>query len=349
MRVFLVIALLIISVLAVYYLMPSSKMSRHNSATFIAGSLTGNKTGENYVRSMHIYLPPGYDTSDQKYPCIYYLHGFTTDHNEYINLKMSELFDEAIEEGKIRQFILVVPDSYNKFKGSFYTNSEEGGKWADYIASDVVNYIDENYRTIQDRNSRGICGHSMGGNGALKISMLYPDIFGSVYALSPSVLGWSAEFNTDNPSFEIISKAKKEEDIFSDFYASVFMAMGRTYSCNLSKKPFMADMPVNYVNGNKTIDSVVLKKWEKEFPLMMIDTHLEALRSLNGIGIEWGLKDEFAHIPVSGKLFCGKLEKSGIGFEKSEFEGNHYGMIGGKDGRIYNQMLPFFSKHLRFN
>ncbi|MFD2937400.1 alpha/beta hydrolase-fold protein [Spirosoma flavum] len=68
----------------------------------------------------------------------------------------------------IHPMIIVLPNSDAKLGAGFYTNSTLTGNWTDYIGKDVVAYIDKRYRTIANKNSRGLSGHSMGGNGALK-------------------------------------------------------------------------------------------------------------------------------------------------------------------------------------
>lgn len=178
---------------------------------FLAPSLQGNGGGEDPMRRLTIYLPPGYEESKQRYPVIYYLHGFLVDDSlmMYWN-HINELMDTAILSGRIHPMILVMPNSDTKFGGSFYTNSTLTGNWADYIAKDIVNFIDKKYRTIPDRNSRGLTGHSMGGNGALKIGMEYPDIFGAVYALSPAVLGWATDFSVNSPAFKNMDSFRNE-------------------------------------------------------------------------------------------------------------------------------------------
>ena len=65
--------------------------------------------------------------------------------------------------------------------------TEVTGNWDDFISKEVVSFVDENYRTLNKRESRAIAGHSMGGFGALNLSMLHPEIFGMCYALSPGV------------------------------------------------------------------------------------------------------------------------------------------------------------------
>ena len=62
--------------------------------------------------------------------------------------------------------IVVLPDSKTIYNGSMYSSSETTGDFENFIAHDVVSYIDAHYRTIPERTSRGLVGHSMGGYGA---------------------------------------------------------------------------------------------------------------------------------------------------------------------------------------
>src|SRR4029434_2109424 len=72
--------------------------------------------------------------------------------------------------------------------GSMYSSSVTTGDFETFIARDLVAYIDSHYRTIADRNSRGLVGHSMGGYGATRIGMKHADVFGSLYIMSPCCL-----------------------------------------------------------------------------------------------------------------------------------------------------------------
>ncbi len=112
-----------------------------------------------------------------------------------------EVFDELIERGDLPPFIFVQPDGSlhlphlnNTFdfftgqtstKGSFYINSASTGKFGDYIAHDVINYIDSHFRTIADSRHRAIAGASMGGYGTLCLCLDYPGTFSAAAALSP--------------------------------------------------------------------------------------------------------------------------------------------------------------------
>ncbi len=76
-----------------------------------------------------------------------------------MNLKV--VADEAMTRGASKEMILVVPNANNVFHGSFYSSSITTGDWEDFIAHDLVGYIDQHYRTIAKPESRGLAGHSM--------------------------------------------------------------------------------------------------------------------------------------------------------------------------------------------
>src|SRR4030095_11329656 len=84
--------------------------------------------------------------------------------------------------------ILVNPDAFTKFNGSMYSSSPTIGDWETFIAEDLVGYVDSHYRTIPDRMSRGLGGHSMGGYGTVRIGMKRPDVFSSMYIMSACCL-----------------------------------------------------------------------------------------------------------------------------------------------------------------
>ncbi|MDH7461142.1 alpha/beta hydrolase-fold protein [Chitinophagaceae bacterium 26-R-25] len=329
---------------------------------FLAPSIKGNRGGEDPMRSVSVYLPAGYNENKQHYPVIYFLHGlYMNDSLQLVRTSFKDLLDQAIAEKRIHPVIVVLPNSETHFKGSFYTNSSLTGNWADFIGKDVVNYIDKNFRTIPNRNSRGLAGHSLGGNGALKIGMLYSKIFGSVYALSPAILNWSNEISLENPAFRLVDTLKDETPLqpvlqnpFADttmrgFFAVMMIDLGRTYSPVENKKPFQAAMPATYNGDQIEIHDDIKKLWEKNFPLNMVDSHVKDLKSLNGLKFDWGTEEENAHIPVTCVEFKQKLDSYGIKCEAETYVGHHMDKIGGRNGRIYTAMLPFFESHLKFD
>ncbi|MGB3798687.1 MAG: alpha/beta hydrolase-fold protein [Lewinella sp.] len=303
-----------------------------------------NAFGENPTRAVSVYLPPGYDEGATRYPVIYYLHGFLNDHT--LTPDMIEALDYAIAARKIPPFILVVADNRTAIDGSFYSNSAFG-QWETFMATDLVEYTDANYRTLTDRNSRGVTGHSMGGYGALKLAMRYPDTFGSVYALSPGALTIIGEYGPNSHTYRELAGITTMEDMMRSYFPKVTVAFGRAWSPNPDKPPFYVDIPFEYVGDSLIVHPDVLDSWYAEMPVHMIDDHLEALQSLNGIALDWGRNagDRFVR---QCEMFSQRLENVGIDHQAEEYIGTHTSGLFTRDGRVPTDMLPFFADHLVF-
>lgn len=304
-----------------------------------------NSGGENPKRKVSIYLPPGYDQSQQRYPVIYYLHGFMG--TDSISTAMKGILDQGISRQKIRPYILVIPNQYSMFEGSFYSNSTLTGNWSDFTAKELVAYVDQHYRTLANRESRGIAGHSMGGYGAFKIAMLYPDVFSSVYALSPGLLAFVKEFGPNSTSFRDVAKVTTQEELKKTYYPRVLVAVGRAWSPNPSKPPFFCDMPFTYQGDNMVVNQDVLKKWEDNMPVYMVDRYADNLRKLTAIKMDWGRNDS-PRFPVQIGMLSQRLENLGINHYAEEYIGDHGNKIWAADGRVLNDLLPFFNDFLKF-
>jgi len=303
-------------------------------------------------RRVTIYLPPGYDQTNHRYPVLYYLHGFTWSDSLQITVdRFDLLLDKAIETGRIRPVIVVLPDHYTDYRGSFYTNSVLTGNWADFTAIDVVNHIDRNYRSIPDRSSRGITGHSMGGHGAIKLGMLFPDVFASVYALSPGALGLVRDTGAGGEAYYRAQQVKTKKELvtgYDEFLANAAVAMGRAFSPNPENPPFYADLPFTYQGDSLIVNYDVLDLWNANLPLEMVNDYVQNLKKLKALKLDWGRNEEFPHIPITSRMFSIKLENLGINHYAEEYIGTHVNKLWTDDGRALNVMLPFFNQNLAF-
>ena len=153
-------------------------------------ALEGNLEGDSADRDVFIYLPPSYASSrNQRYPVVYLLHGYGLTAERWMTFaNLAATADKNISAGTMKEMILVSPDAYTIHGGSMYSSSPTTGDWETYIAQDLVAYVDKSYRTIADRMSRGLGGHSMGGYGTLRIGMKRPDVFSSLYPMSSCCL-----------------------------------------------------------------------------------------------------------------------------------------------------------------
>lgn len=305
-----------------------------------------NTGGENTQRKVSVYLPPGYEQGNKRYPVIYYLHGFMG--TDSISAPMKAILDRGIAQQKIRPYILVQANQYTLYEGSFYSNSSLTGNWSDFTAKELVEYVDKNFRTIARREGRGIAGHSMGGYGALKIAMLFPDVFSSVYALSPGLLAFVKEFGPNSDSFKELSKIKTVDELKKTYYPKVLIAVARAWSPNPNKPPFYCDVPFNYKGDSMIIDQSVLQKWNDNMPVYMVDKYAANLRKLKAIKLDWGRNDA-PRFPVQCGMFSQRLENLGIEHYAEEYIGNHVNKIWTTDGRVLNDLLPFFNEYLLFD
>ncbi len=305
-----------------------------------------NTGGEDPNRKVSIYLPPDYDSNTQRYPVIYYLHGFMGKDNITDNMKA--ILDAGINKNKIRPFIFVQADHYTLFEGSFYSNSSLTGNWDTFESKELIEYVDKNFRTIANRESRGIAGHSMGGYGAFKIGMLHPEVFSSIYALSPGLVAMVKEFGPNSTSFKEVQAIKNKEELAKTYYPKVLVAVGRAWSPNANKPPFFCDFPFYYENGLQKINQQVLEKWEANMPLYMVDKYAENLRKLTSIKLDWGRNDA-ARFPIQNGMLSQRMENLGINHFAEEYIGDHGNKIWTTDGRVLNVVLPFFNDYLKFS
>src|SRR5512136_1331894 len=152
-------------------------------------ALEGNLEGNAADRDVLVFLPPSYAKGRaRRYPVVYALHGYSIGAEQWSQeIHVPQTIEGAFAQGA-REMIVVLPDSQTVHNGSMYSSSVTTGDFERFIARDVVAYVDAHYRTIPDRRSRGLVGHSMGGYGATRIGMRHADVFGGLYIMSPCCL-----------------------------------------------------------------------------------------------------------------------------------------------------------------
>lgn len=140
--------------------------------------------------------------------------------------------------------IVVLPDSKTLHNGSMYSSSVTTGDFEQFIARDLVAYIDTHYRTIPDRLSRGLVGHSMGGYGSTRIGMKHADVFGSLYIMSPCCLS-PRTAGPVNPELEKTLEAVKTpaDSAKLPFFARAQLASAAAWSPDPKNPPLYLDLP----------------------------------------------------------------------------------------------------------
>lgn len=313
--------------------------------TVHGSALEGNLAGDSPNRPVTVYLPPSYQTSpDRRYPVLYMLHGFTDSdltwfgwEEHFVNAPAA--LEQALDEGTAREMILVMPNAFTAFEGSMYSSSVTTGDWEAYVADDLVAYIDQNYRTISDRASRGLAGHSMGGYGTLRIGMKRPDVFSSLYAMSPCCL--QADLDPEPSEMGELETIRSIEEVQqADFLTKAQFASAAAWSPNPNNPPLLLDLPVE----DGEVQQDVVARWVANAPLVTAHQYVPELRSLTAIGLDAGEQDN----PISGSTreFSQLLDRYDIEHTAEIYDpGNHVSHV---DERVEEHVFPFFSEHLVF-
>ena len=144
-------------------------------------------------RRYSIYLPAGYDESDQSYPVLYLLHGSGDDHTGWVQFgQVQHIADRVIAEGLAGPMVIVMPDANTGVRG--YCNDIQGNfKYEDFFFNELIPHIEKTYRVRSERRYRAVSGLSMGGDGTIFYALHQPEVFAAAAPLSASTEGWEVE------------------------------------------------------------------------------------------------------------------------------------------------------------
>lgn len=297
-------------------------------------SLEGNLAGDDPNREVFVYLPPSYASRpERRYPVVYFLHGYSVGADTYADLLgLPEAVDGAIANGA-REMIVVLPDANTLYNGSMYSSSATTGDWEGFVAKDLVEHIDQHYRTIPSPESRGLSGHSMGGYGTLRIGMKHPGVFGALFAMSSCCLMNAA------PSQEAVEaqiERTKDGPPAGGGFANALLAQAAAWAPNPQNPPLYFDWP--YKDGAP--QPLVQAKWTANSPLVLVDQFVPSLRSYRAISIDVGDADG---LRASNEQLSEALDRLGVEHAFEVYEGDHVNRVA---QRFRENVLPFFSEHL---
>ena len=320
---------------------PGAKPAKVEQITVHGTSLEGNLEGDAVDRPVIVYLPPSYSTDKKRrYPVVYALHGFSIGAEQWSKeIHVPQTIEGAFAQGA-QEMIVVLPDSKTVHNGSMYSSSMTTGNFEQFIAKDVVAYIDAHYRTIPNRASRGLVGHSMGGYGAARIGMKHADVFGSLYIMSPCCLS----ARNIGPAASELEKAAQNMKTPADSASLPFgiraqLASAAAWSPNPKNPPLYLDLPVK--DGEPQPD--ILAKWAANAPLAFVDQYIDNLRRYKAISMDVGDQDG---LKIDATKLHEILDLYGLQNSFEIYQGTHTSAVA---DRFQNHVMPFFSKNLCFN
>jgi len=312
-------------------------------------AIEGNLSGESADRDVFVFLPPSYSKDqNRRYPVVYALHGYSIGAEQWSHeIHVPQTIEGAFAQGS-HEMIVVLPDSKNGYNGSMYSSSVTTGNFEKFISHDLVAYIDAHYRTIPSRMSRGLVGHSMGGYGATRIGMKHPDVFGSLYIMSPCCLSPrpaapppgldASKWAETEKQFETAVAAMKSpaDSASLPFFQRAQLASAAAWSPNPKNPPLYLDLPMR--DGVPQPD--ILAKWAANSPLAFIDQYIDNLRQYRAIAEDVGDQDG---LRFDTQKLHEILDTWGIQNSFEIYHGTHTSAVA---DRFQNHVLPFFSQNL---
>jgi enterochelin esterase-like enzyme len=301
-------------------------------------ALEGNLEGNAVDRTVLVILPPSYPTErNRRYPVVYALHGYSIGAEQWSQeIHVPQTVEGAFAKGA-REMIVVLPDSKTVHNGSMYSSSVTTGDFENFIARDVVSYIDDHYRTIANRSSRGLVGHSMGGYGASRIGMKHADVFGSLYIMSPCCLAPRGSGPANPANEEALAAVKTPEDSAKlPFGLRAQLASAAAWSPNPNNPPLYLDLPTG------SNQQEVLAKWAANSPLAFVDQYVQDLRQYRAIAIDVGDMD---NLKAGASKLHEVLTSYGITHDFEIYPGTHTSHVA---VRFQENVMPFFGKTLSF-
>jgi hypothetical protein len=321
------------------------------------------------------------ESARKRFPVLYDLVGFTGTGLSHLNWKpfgenLAERAARLVHDKKMGPAILVFPDCFTAFGGNQYVNSSAIGNYADYLTREIIPFVDREFRTLPGREHRGCFGKSSGGYGAIVHAMKYPQFWGAVADHSgdsyfdfvywhdwPNTLNELARHRTPKRvpgRFNVLAESrrrglaeglddgrvrrfldsvwKKERLSGGESHCIMNLCMAATYDPD-PRAPNGFRLPFNLESGE-----LIERRWAKWLandPVNMVAKHRAALKSMRGIYIDCGWRDQY-HIHYGTRILSKRLAAAGIRHTYEEFDDTHSDI----DYRM-DVSLPFLYRALR--
>lgn len=324
-------------------------------------ALRGNPLGDPYQRTVTVWLPPQYDASpQQRFPVLFCLAGFTgsgLSHTNWRNFEenLPERAARLIHSGEMKPAIIVFPDCFTALGGNQYINSSAIGNYADYLTKELIPFIDANFRTRASRDHRGCFGKSSGGYGAIVHGMKYSQHWGAIADHSgdsyfdwvylpdwPGALDTLAQHRRRRQRegrVDVKALAEKVADGIDDGRVRRFLkhiwaranpsgaevhclmqlAMAATYDPD-PDAPNGFRLPCNLETGELIPQR--WRQWQRNDPINMVGRYANKLKTLRGIFIDCGWRDQY-RIHYGTRILSQRLQEHDVPHHYEEFDGTH--------------------------
>jgi S-formylglutathione hydrolase FrmB len=311
-----------------------------------------------------------------RFPVLFVLSGYGGSGLGQLNWRpfeesVPERAARLVHAGAMPPCIIVFPDCFTALGGSQYLNSSALGRYAEYLTEELIPFVDREFRTLASRNHRGISGKSSGGYGAMMHGMLFPHRWGAVgnhsgdayfamnnLCLWPAALnelsrfrstlrhpgpvdmrveGHGMEHGIDDGRVERFLEHVWSHDKLTDaeLHCLMLLCSSAAYDPDPTA-PLGFRLPVNLETGE-----ILPERWDNWLnldPIALVNRHAEALRSLRGLWIDCGWRDQY-HLHYGTRILSQRLWLNGIQHVYEEFDDDHTGV----DYRM-ERSLPYLAQ-----
>ena len=176
--------------------------------------------------TMYVYTPASYSKGNKRYPVLYLQHGGGEDESGWTHQgKTNHILDNLIAEGKATEMIVVMANGNITVPGTGFGYSIQGMKgFEEELTKVIVPYIDNNFRTIPDKQHRALSGLSMGGGQAFFVGLQHTELFSYIGVFSTGVFGGIREtksFDAEAAMPGLVSQHDRYNEALKLFYISV--------------------------------------------------------------------------------------------------------------------------------
>jgi enterochelin esterase-like enzyme len=214
-----------------------------------------------------VYLPDGYDTSGLRYPVFYLLHGNGQTRNDWsVSGRIQPTTDRLIASGQIPPTIIVMPDAGT----TWYVDRKENMETA--FIEDLLPDVEASFRTIAARDGRVVGGLSMGGYGALRFALRYPEKFGAAALLSPAIYDPEPPENSGARRVGVFGEPEYDGEVWKQYNYPVLL------DAYFAKKQ---PVPM-YINSGDDDEFMIEADATKLYSLLRKNRHPAELRIVNG-------------------------------------------------------------------
>ncbi|MBX3248191.1 MAG: alpha/beta hydrolase [Myxococcales bacterium] len=298
--------------------------------------LKGNALGDPHVRDVLVYLPPGYDDDDRRYPTLTMLPGFAANHRSIVQWSpwkpnTIERFDAQIAAGESAPAIVVMPDCTTRWGGSQFLDSPATGAYQTYLVEEVVPHVDATFRTLPD--ARGVVGRSSGGFGALRLALDRPGVFAAIAShagdaafevtmrpmLTHAAIAVGRAGGLEAFAARVVDGGPRDA---MEFDAIFMLAASAAYAPEPTAPSPHCAFPVDPATG--LVEPDTWARWTAHDPLVRIPTHHDALRALRFAFVDAGDRDEHG-LQLAARRLAAALAEAGVRTVHEEHEGGHRG------------------------